>query len=62
VEYAPDATARARRPDVVLFSALITACANAGRCNEALEVLDSMQAGGLQPNHVTYTAVLRCRA
>lgn len=25
---------------------------------QALEIFDSMQAGGLQPNHITYTAVL----
>lgn len=40
------------------FSALISAYAKSGLCNEALKVFDSMKGYGLNPNLVTYNTVI----
>lgn len=38
------------RPDVVTYSAAISACANAGQRRRALELLHDMRADGVPPN------------
>ncbi|KAF6140557.1 hypothetical protein GIB67_035584 [Kingdonia uniflora] len=44
--------------DVVSYSALITALADHGRANEALELFSRMQKDGVEPNQVTFVGVL----
>ena len=42
------------RPDVITFSALISACANAGQCDRALELFETMRGSfaSVQPDVV----------
>ena len=45
-------------PDVYCFSAAVSACARAAKCEEALALFDDMEAAGVAPNVVTYNAAI----
>ncbi|KAK9149180.1 hypothetical protein Scep_007937 [Stephania cephalantha] len=49
---------RMRERDVISYSALITALADHGMANEALELFSRMQSEGIEPNQVTFVGVL----
>lgn len=44
--------------NVVSWTAIITGCAQHGRCREALEYFDQMKKQGIKPDKVTFTSVL----
>lgn len=52
----------APRPDTVLYTSMIHACAQAGQAERALMLFRQMQEGGLVPTLVTYNAVLLATA
>ncbi|CAM9675773.1 unnamed protein product [Ectocarpus sp. 8 AP-2014] len=45
-------------PDVVSYSATITACSRAGNWERALGLLDQMREDGLEPNSTTFTTMI----
>ena len=46
------------QPDVITYSALITACEKGGMAERALQVFDKMLQQGLQPDVITYSALI----
>ncbi|KAG0631017.1 hypothetical protein M758_1G221100 [Ceratodon purpureus] len=44
--------------NVVAWTAMITGCAQHGRCREALEYFEQMKKEGIKPDKVTFTSVL----
>ena len=46
------------QPDVITYTAVITACAKGGMAKRALQLFDAMRHHGLQPNVITYNAVI----
>lgn len=57
---------RGVRPDLRAYNALVNACAEVGELDRALEVVSQMadedQGGGLQPDAVTYTSLIKAAA
>ena len=45
-------------PDVISYSAAISACEKGGRWEQALEVFDEMRSRGVEPNVITYTSAM----
>ncbi|CAN0425577.1 unnamed protein product, partial [Ectocarpus sp. 12 AP-2014] len=45
-------------PDVVSYSATITACSRAGNWERALGLLEQMREDGLEPNSTTFTTMI----
>ncbi len=45
-------------PNVITYSALMTACCAGGRPDAAQQVFRSMRAAGVQPDHITYSTLL----
>ena len=45
-------------PNVITYSATISACEKGSQWHEALELLAEMQAQGLEPNVITYNAAI----
>ena len=50
--------APARQPDVISYSAAISACEKAAQCERALEILDEMKRRGVAPNVFSYSAAI----
>lgn len=46
------------KPSAITYSSLITARANGGNTEEALDVFKSMQAAGLKPEVITYSSLI----
>lgn len=57
---------RGVRPDLRAYNALVNACADVGELDRALEVVRQMvdedEGGGLQPDAVTYTSLIKAAA
>lgn len=49
-------------PDVVAYTAAIQGCSEAGEYRHALKLIKTMKAEGIQPNVVTFSAVINCCA
>ena len=45
-------------PNVITYSALMTACCAGGRPDAAQQVFRGMRAAGVQPDHITYSTLL----
>ena len=45
-------------PDVITYSALISACGRGKQLERALEIFDKMQQQGIEPNIITYSALI----
>jgi len=45
-------------PDVITYSALISACEKGGQAELALKIFDDMRADGIIPNVITYSALI----
>ena len=50
------------QPDVITYSATISACAKGHQPERALELLAEMQGRGLDPNVITYSAAIYQRS
>merc|ERR1712137_501243 len=46
------------RPNVITYSALISACGKGSQTEKALEVFAEMKQSGLKPNVITYSALI----
>ena len=46
------------KPNVITYSAVISACEKGGQWEKALEVFASMDSNGVSPNDITYCAVI----
>ena len=55
-------TAAGVRPDVISYNAAISACEKAGRCDDALSLLQKMREDGVQPNVISYSAAIQACA
>ena len=45
-------------PNVITYSALMTACCAGGRPDKAHEVFLDMQARGIKPDHISYSTLI----
>jgi pentatricopeptide repeat domain-containing protein 1 len=46
------------QPNVITYSALISACAKGAQWQRAMAVFEEMKAAGVQPNDITYSALI----
>ena len=49
---------RGLEPDVITYSAAISACEKGSQWERALELLDEMRQRGLEPDVITYSAAI----
>ena len=55
-------TAAGVRPDVISYNAAISACEKAGRCDDALSLLQKMREDGVQPDVYSYSGAIQACA
>lgn len=46
------------KPNVITYSALMTACCAGGHPEKAYEVFQEMQAAGIQPDQISYSTLI----